>query len=68
MYLARRITDGRFCALKVIEKSAIYNDNRLEMVRTEDKILRLVDHPFVVKMFASFETSKYVVFVLDRKI
>jgi hypothetical protein len=34
------------------------------MVRNEDEIMRIINHPFVVKMHGSFETSRHVVFIL----
>jgi serine/threonine protein kinase len=64
VYLARRITDGYFCALKVIDKKLIREENRVDMVRNEDEIMRIINHPFVVKMHGSFETSRHVVFIL----
>jgi serine/threonine protein kinase len=64
VYLARRLTDGCFCALKVIDKKLIKEESRIDMVRNEDDIMRTLSHPFIVKMIGSFETNRHVVFVL----
>lgn len=63
--MARRLSDGGFCALKVIDKKLVQQENRIDMVRNEDEIMRTLNHPFVVSMQGSFETSRHVVFILE---
>jgi|JI9StandDraft_1071089.scaffolds.fasta_scaffold276718_3 serine/threonine protein kinase len=65
VYMARRLSDGGFCALKVIDKKLVQQENRIDMVRNEDEIMRTLNHPFVVSMQGSFETSRHVVFILE---
>lgn len=65
VYMARRLSDGYFCALKVTDKKLIRQEHRMDMVRNEEEIMRALHHPFVVAMHGSFETSRHVVFVLE---
>eukprot|EP00732_Lithocolla_globosa_P003558 Lithocolla_globosa_v1_NODE_2908_length_1828_cov_6.272420.p1 type:complete len:443 gc:universal NODE_2908_length_1828_cov_6.272420:1529-201(-) len=48
-----------------MSKEHIKKYNKLKYVESERRILEAADHPFVVKMFHSFEDTSYFYFVLE---
>lgn len=48
---------GKLYAVKVIKKSGLVDDESLEHVLSENRVLQTMDHPFLVKLYASFQTS-----------
>lgn len=63
--LALHVGTGRFVALKSFNKSKFNNDNSKEKVKAEWQMLRNLNHLNVLKMFEKFETSKYIIIVLE---
>ena len=58
--------DKRKYALKTIEKNKIKNCKRnIQYVKGEIDIMRVLDHPYVIKMYEVYESNKYVHLVLD---
>ena len=62
VYLAQNVT-GRYFALKVMQKKAIYDLNLMTAIYREREILRCVDHPFIVQFYATISdvNSLYLV-------
>ena len=56
--------DVRF-ALKILTKQEIIDRNKLHRLQTESTILNRIDHPFVATLFASFQTSTHVYFLME---
>ncbi|CAD8171818.1 unnamed protein product [Paramecium octaurelia] len=52
-------------ALKQQDKQRLKQSNNLEYVLTEVKILRTINHPFIVKYLMSFQTTKNLYLVLE---
>lgn len=52
-------------AVKQLVKKAMVEMNQAESVELERKILYLLDHPFVLKCYASFQTRDVCYFVLE---
>jgi len=52
-------------ALKILTKKEIIDRNKLHRLQTEASILNAVDHPFVATLFASFQTSTHVYFLME---
>lgn len=53
-------------AMKSVNKTRIVDSNTdLRHTRTERDVLALVDHPFLVKMYYAFETSRRLYFVQE---
>jgi calcium-dependent protein kinase len=59
----RRNSGGTSVAIKSISKANIKSD--IENLRQELKILRLVDHPNIIKLYETFEDSKYIHMVME---
>lgn len=56
--------DGRYFAVKVIKKSSLIDDESLEHVLAENRVLQTLDHPFLVKLYCSFQTDDRLYFVM----
>jgi serine/threonine protein kinase len=48
---------NQYYAIKVIKKSALIDDESLEHVLAENRVLQQIDHPFLVKLHYSFQTA-----------
>lgn len=65
VYLVRyKETKQRF-AMKKINKQNLILRNQVEQVFAERDIMSFTDNPFVVSMFCSFETKKYLCLVME---
>jgi serine/threonine protein kinase len=63
--LARHaVTGGKF-ACKCQAKQKILAETMEPYIVTECKILAMVDNPFVLKLYATFQNDRYVYFVLE---
>ena len=56
---------GQIFAMKSISKSYLFKTKQLKYALTECKLLKQVDHPFVIKMHYAFQTPKFLYFILD---
>mmetsp|Transcript_10537 Transcript_10537/g.18108 ORF Transcript_10537/g.18108 Transcript_10537/m.18108 type:complete len:410 (+) Transcript_10537:228-1457(+) len=52
-------------AMKVLNKDDMIARNKVARVMTEREIFATTNHPFVVTMFASFQTAKKLCFVME---
>lgn len=52
-------------AMKVLSKEDMINRNKVARVMTEREIFATTNHPFIVTMFASFQTSRKLHFVME---
>ena len=57
--------DGRYFAVKVIKKSILIDEESLDHVLAENRVLQTLDHPFLVKLYCSFQTSDRLYFVME---
>lgn len=56
---------GSIFAMKVLKKENIVKRNQVEHTKTERSVLGYVRHPFIVGLYAAFQTSDKLFFVLD---
>lgn len=52
-------------AMKVLTKEEMIEKNKVQRVLTEREILATANHPFIVTMYASFQTHEKLYFVMD---
>jgi serine/threonine protein kinase len=52
-------------ALKSLEKSEMVERNKVGRVRTEEKILASIDHPFLATCYAQLQTDTHLHFILE---
>jgi serine/threonine protein kinase len=52
-------------AMKILKKKHIAEKKQEEHIKTERTVLANMDHPFLTKMFYSFQDAKKLYFVLE---
>jgi protein kinase X len=52
-------------ALKCLKKSAIIKLKQIDHVKSEKKVLSIIDHPFIVNLKGHFQTPSHVYMLLD---
>ncbi len=57
--------DGQKYAVKSLEKQEMVERNKVGRVRTEEKILETIDHPFLSTCYAKLKTDTHLHFVLE---
>ncbi|KAJ3376166.1 hypothetical protein GGF31_000233 [Allomyces arbusculus] len=65
VYLVRRKGTNKLYAAKVLSKAEMLKRNKIHRVLTEQEILTACNHPFLVTLYHTFQTSKNVYFVLE---
>jgi hypothetical protein len=55
---------GVHCAVKIIDKTTIEKSEK-ESLRTEIAVLKLVNHPNIIKLEGLYETRKYIYIVME---
>ena len=56
--------DGKLYALKILDRAFIRKNKKEGIIMNEKNIMANTDHPFLVKMFASFKTVLEKLFLL----
>ena len=56
---------NKVCALKVLNKQVLANHKQLKYAIGECKILRCLDHPFIISLDCSFQTRKNLYMALE---
>jgi serine/threonine protein kinase len=51
--------------MKILRKSHLVRRRQIERTKTERKVLALLDHPFIMKMYYAFQTPDKLYLVLD---
>lgn len=66
VYLASNMKTAKEYAIKSVSKTLLYSnvDNMRSMIN-EIKVLRILDHPNIVKLYEVFETKKHVNLVME---
>ena len=57
--------DKQVYSLKCIYKNSIIQDREFENLAAEREVLGSINHPFIVKMHAAFQTKEQLCFVMD---
>eukprot|EP00238_Polyblepharides_amylifera_P013084 CAMPEP_0196599018 /NCGR_PEP_ID=MMETSP1081-20130531/94634_1 /TAXON_ID=36882 /ORGANISM="Pyramimonas amylifera, Strain CCMP720" /LENGTH=664 /DNA_ID=CAMNT_0041924761 /DNA_START=617 /DNA_END=2611 /DNA_ORIENTATION=- len=52
-------------AIKRLNKQEMIKRNKINRVKVEEEILNVVDHPFLPTLYCSFQTDKYLNFVME---
>lgn len=66
VYLATRRSDGKIFAIKSMNKRILYRSTRnIVSLIKEIEILRLMDHPNIVKLYEVYESNEHVRLVLE---
>lgn len=56
---------GQICAMKILRKNKVMTGNYLRYAVTERNVLTYINHPYMVSLHFAFQTSSYLVLVLQ---
>ncbi|CAD8167937.1 unnamed protein product [Paramecium pentaurelia] len=65
VYMVRKKDNGKFYALKLIDKKFIFENSKEIIVQNERDIMTKMNNQFVTPLHYSFETKYYIAFVLE---
>lgn len=65
VYLVRLKGTDKLYAMKILTKDEMIHRNKVKRVMTEREILATANHPFIVTMYASFQTVDRLCFVME---
>jgi len=65
VHVCRLKNSEELYAVKVMEKRFIVKEGKVNFVNMEKKVLSLVDHPLMVKLYFSFHDMRYLYLVMD---
>ncbi|CCD23055.1 cAMP-dependent protein kinase catalytic subunit TPK1 NDAI_0B00210 [Naumovozyma dairenensis CBS 421] len=65
VHLIRSIHNGRFYALKVLKKHTIVKLKQVEHTNDERLMLSVVNHPFLVRMWGTFQDCEQIFMIMD---
>lgn len=70
MLVRKKIPDGTgnpnaIYAMKVLKKASVFAKNQVEHTKSERRILRDIDHPFVVRLRYAFQSEDKLYLVMD---
>ena len=65
VFLVEKIDTRERFAMKVLRKEKVLRQNLIKYVVTERNILSISNHPFIVKLFYSFQTSTKLFLILE---
>ncbi|CAK90137.1 unnamed protein product (macronuclear) [Paramecium tetraurelia] len=66
VYLVRKKDSGYFYAMKLIDKNFILKSNKEIIINNERQVMEQLNSPYLAKLFYSFETKYYLVFVMEH--
>ena len=64
MYLAENVQKDEV-AMKVISKAELSDSSNLEIIRNEKDILKELDNPFMVRLYASNENKEHLYLAME---
>jgi len=65
VFLVLLVGTDKVYALKQLKKSEMILPNKVQRVMTEREIFKTTNHPFIVSLYASFQTRKKLYFVME---
>ena len=63
--LVQKNDDQKIYAMKILKKKAMIKRNQVNHIKTERKIMELIDHPFIVKLKYAFQTPQKLYMIMD---
>jgi len=65
VYLVKKRDNQKVYAMKQLDKKDIKDRDEVEHTKTERSVLSHVDHPFLPSLYYSFQSTKYLYFVME---
>ena len=63
--LVRKKDTGRLYAMKIMRKDKLVREQKIKPIINERQIMQDLDHPFIVKLYWSFQSKSELFFVMD---
>jgi len=63
--LVNKKDDSKVYAMKVLKKKNMIKQNQIEHIKSERKIMELIDHPFIIKLKYAFQNPEKLYLVMD---
>ena len=63
--LVKKNDDNKIYAMKILKKKAMIKRNQVTHIKTERKIMELIDNPIVVKLRYKFQNPQKLYFIMD---
>ncbi|CDO92314.1 unnamed protein product [Kluyveromyces dobzhanskii CBS 2104] len=65
VHLVRSNHNGRFYAMKVLKKNTVVKLKQVEHTNDERNMLSVVSHPFIIRMWGTFQDSQQLFMIMD---
>lgn len=65
VHLVRSAHNGRYYAIKVLKKQQVVKMKQVEHTNDERRMLKLVEHPYLIRMWGTFQDSRNLFMVMD---
>jgi protein kinase A len=65
VHLVCSVHNGRYYAMKVLKKERVVRMKQVEHTNDERRMLALVEHPFIIRMWGTFQDSQAVFMIMD---
>ena len=65
VYKVKKINNGQIFAMKSLSKSMLQKQKQLKYAISECKIMKQLNHPFIVPLYFAFQTPKYLYLILE---
>jgi hypothetical protein len=65
VYKVSKLNNGQIFAMKSLSKPALQKQKQLKYAISECKIMKQLNHPFIVPLFYAFQTPKYLYLILE---
>lgn len=63
--LVRKLDNNKLYALKILKKEELYKKNQIDHTNTEREVLSQFKHPFMVRLYATFQTRSKLYLVIE---
>jgi hypothetical protein len=63
--LVRKLDNSKLYALKILKKEELYKKNQIDHTNTEREVLSQFKHPFMVRLYATFQTRSKLYLVIE---
>lgn len=63
--LVKKNDEDHIYAMKVLKKKDMIKRKQVEHIKTERKIMELIDHPFIIKLRYAFQNPQKLYLVMD---
>lgn len=64
VYLVQYKGDGKFYAMKTLNKKKVIMQNSIKYARTERNVLKISKHPFIVGLHFAFQNSEKLFMIM----